>query len=81
MTQRKIVGIRWVTKRELRRLLDARTQRVLGVSGATFQKKLSSGRIGAKSIEGTVGTLDLATLCSFTGGKKRARSNRKRSRG
>jgi hypothetical protein len=79
MAQRKIAGIRWVNKRELRKVLHARAKRVLGLSGAAFQKHFSSGKLGAKNLDGTSGTLDLATLCSFTGGK-RAGSKRKRSR-
>lgn len=73
----KIVGIRWVTKRELRKVLNTRSKRVLGLSGDAFQKRLSSGKLGP--LDGTPGTLDLATLCSFTGGKS-AGPKRKRSR-
>jgi hypothetical protein len=75
----KIVGIRWLSKAGLKKVLDSRARRVLGVSGATFEKNYSMGTMGAKSLDGKAGTLDLATLCVFTRGK-RAQSKRKRSR-
>ena len=75
----KVVGIRWISKQQLRKALDARARRVLGCSGASFQKKYSSGELRRKSLEGKVGTVELATLCSFARGRH-AKSNRKRSR-
>lgn len=71
------VGIRWISKRQLGRVLNSRAQRVLGVSGDELKRRLSNGEF---SLEGKEGTVELATLCSFTGEKKSARSNRKRSR-
>jgi hypothetical protein len=75
--QRRIVGIKWVSKRELKKVLDAKVRRVLGYSGETFQKRYSA--LGPKSLDGKAGTVELATLCFFTGEKKRAGSKRKRS--
>ena len=74
----KIVGLRWISKHDLRRALDSRAKRVLGFSGATFQKKYASGELKAKFLEGKAGTVELATLCSFTGGR-RGQQKRRRS--
>jgi len=75
----KVVGLKWVSKQELRKVLDARARRVLGMSGSTFQKQYASGTLGPKSLDGKAGTVELATLCFFTRGKS-AQQNRKRSR-
>jgi hypothetical protein len=77
MAQNKIAGIRWVNKRELRKVLNEKSRRLLGVSGAEFQRKFSSGKLGQKELDKTSGTIELATLCSFTGGKS-AGTKRKR---
>jgi hypothetical protein len=65
-TQHKVVGIKWVTKGQLRKVLDARAQRVLGMSGVDFAKSYCKGRLGTKSLDGKAGTVELATLCFFT---------------
>ena len=78
-TPHKAVGIRWVSKAELRKALDSRARRVLGVSGAAFEKQYLTGTLGPRSLDGKPGTVELATLCSFT--KDRiARKKSKRSR-
>jgi hypothetical protein len=78
-TQNRVLGIKWVSKGELRKVLDAKAMRVLGFSGQKFQKKYANGTIGPKSLDGKAGTVELATICFFTG-EKRGRSQRKRSR-
>ena len=60
----KPVGINWVSKGELRKALDSRARRVLGVSGATFAKQYAAS--GSRSLDGKAGTVELATLCFFT---------------
>jgi hypothetical protein len=75
----KVVGIRWVSKAELRKALDSRARRVLGVSGADFEKRYSKGTLGSKFLDGKAGTVELATLCLFTRGKS-ARKKFQRSR-
>jgi hypothetical protein len=65
-TQHKAVGIKWVTKHQLRKVLDARCQRVLGVSGEAFTHDYCKGALGKKSLDGKAGTVELATLCFFT---------------
>lgn len=77
MAQNKIAGIRWINKRELRKVLNEKSRRAFGVSGIEFQRKLSSGKLTQKDLDNTSGTIELATLCSFTGGKS-ARTKRKR---
>lgn len=76
-TQHKVVGIKWVTKRQLRKVLDARARRVLGISGAAFVKSYYKGTLGRESLDGKAGTVELASLCFFTRGrsakKKRGR--------
>jgi hypothetical protein len=78
-TQTKAVGIKWVSKAQLRKALDSRARRVLGISGAAFQKRYSMGTIGPRSLDGKAGTIELATLCFFTKDKG-ARPKSKRSR-
>jgi hypothetical protein len=78
-TQNRVIGIKWVSKGELRKVLDAKAKRVLGFSGDTFQKRYAAGTLGPKSLDGKAGTVELATICFFTG-EKRAGSKRKRSR-
>jgi len=75
-TKNRIVGIKWVSKADLRKALDSRAKRVLGVSGATFEKQFSTGILGRKSLDGKAGTVELATLCFFTR-DRRARKKRK----
>ena len=75
-TQVKPVKIRWVSKAELRKALDSRARRVLGVSGAEFEKRYSE--LGQRSVDGKTGTVELATLCFFTK-DRRARKKRKSS--
>jgi hypothetical protein len=65
-TQRKVAGIKWVTKSQLRKVLDSRARRVLGISGAVFAKSYCKGTLGPKSLDGKAGTVELATLCFFT---------------
>jgi hypothetical protein len=62
-TQNRVVGMKWVSKAGLRKAMDSRAKRVLGVSGATFEKQYS---LGARSLDGKSGTVELATLCFFT---------------
>src|SRR5271163_3659652 len=76
--QRRIAGIKWVSKGELKKVLDAKVRRVLGYSGETFQRRYSAGTLGPQSLDGKAGTVELATLCFFTGEKKSAKSKRKR---
>lgn len=78
--QRRIVRIEWVSTREMNRLVDSRAQRVFGISGKDFRKKFAAGKLGRKSLDGTAGTVELATLCSFTDGGKSAKSYGKRGR-
>jgi hypothetical protein len=73
-TLNKPVGIKWVSKGELRKALDSRARRVLGVSGATFEKQYAAS--GPRSLDGKAGTVELATLCFFT----KDRSARKKSK-
>ena len=75
----KAVGIKWVSKAELRKALDSRARRVLGVSGETFEKQYSKGTLGPRSLDGKAGTVELATLCFFTR-DKRARKKPKSGR-
>ena len=63
-TQNRAVGIKWVSKAGLRKALDSRARRMLGVSGADFEKKYST--LGPRSLDGKAGTVELATLCFFT---------------
>jgi len=65
-TQPKVVGIKWVSKHQLRKVLDARAQRVLGMSGEKFVESMNKGTLGAKALDGKAGTVELATLCFFT---------------
>jgi hypothetical protein len=76
-TQPKVVGIKWVTKRQLRKVLDARAQRVLGISGKKFAESYCKGTLGPKSLDGKAGTVELATLCFFT---RERRASQKRGR-
>jgi hypothetical protein len=78
-TQNRVVGIKWVSKATLRKALDSRARRVLGVSGADFQKRYSAGTLGPRSLDGKPGTIELATLCFFTKDQS-ARKKSKRSR-
>lgn len=78
-TQNRVIGIKWVSKGELRKVLDAKAKRVLGYSGDKFQKRYAAGTIGPKSLDGKAGTVELATICFFTG-EKRGGSKRKRGR-
>jgi len=75
----RVVGIKWVSKAELRKALDSRARRVLGVSGAAFEKQYSTGTLGPRSLDGKAGTVELATLCFFTKDRRaRKKSNRGR---
>ncbi len=78
-TQKRAVGIKWVSKAGLRKALDSRARRVLGVSGADFEKRYSMGTLGPRSLDGKAGTVELATLCFFTR-DQRARKKRKSGR-
>jgi hypothetical protein len=62
--QNRAVGIKWVSKAVLRKALDSRARRVLGVSGDVFEKQYAAK--GPKSLDGKAGTVELATLCFFT---------------
>ena len=62
--QNRAVGIKWVSKAALRKALDSRARRVLGVSGAVFEKQYAA--TGPRSLDGKAGTVELATLCFFT---------------
>jgi|HubBroStandDraft_2_1064218.scaffolds.fasta_scaffold103364_2 hypothetical protein len=73
-TQNRVVGIKWVSKSKLRQALDSRARRVLGVSGAVFEKQYAAS--GPRSLDGKAGTVELATLCFFT----KDRSARKKSK-
>ena len=75
--QNRVVGIKWVSKAGLKKALDSRARRVLGVSGADFEKRFSL--LGPRSLDGKAGTVELATLCFFTK-DRRARQKRKSSR-
>jgi hypothetical protein len=75
-TQNRVVGIKWVSKAGLRKALDSRAQRVLGVSGAVFEKEYAAS--GPRSLDGKAGTVELATLCFFTKDRG-ARKKSKRS--
>jgi hypothetical protein len=72
--QNRAVGIKWVSKVQLKKALDSRARRVLGVSGADFEKQYAA--IGPRSLDGKAGTVELATLCFFT----KDQSARKRSK-
>ncbi len=63
-TQNRVVGIRWISKSGIRKALDSRARRVLGVSGAEFEQQYAVH--GPKSLDGKTGTIELATLCFFT---------------
>jgi hypothetical protein len=76
----KIVGIRWVSKAQLRRVLHSRPRRVLGLSGADFQARHKNDNLGTNSLEGKSGPIELATLCGFTGERRSGKSNSKGSR-
>lgn len=78
-TQNRVVGIKWVSKAGLKKALDSRARRVLGVSGADFEKRFSMGTLGPRSLDGKAGTVELATLCFFTK-DQRARKKRKSGR-
>jgi hypothetical protein len=78
-TQNRVVGIKWVSKAVLKKALDSRARRVLGISGATFEKRYSTGTIGPRSLDGKTGTVELATLCFFTKDQS-ARKKPKRGR-
>ncbi len=58
--------MKWVSKAGLKKALDSRAKRVLGVSGAAFEKQYSMGTLGPRSLDGKSGTVELATLCFFT---------------
>jgi hypothetical protein len=75
-TQNRVVGIKWVSKAGLKKALDSRAKRVLGVSGAEFEKRYSM--LGPRSLDGKSGTVELATLCFFT---KDQRAQQKRKPG
>ena len=76
--QKRAVGIKWVSKAGLRKALDSRARRVLGVSGADFEKQYSLGQ-GTRLLDGKTGTVELATLCFFTK-DQRARKKSQSSR-
>lgn len=79
-TQRKAVGIKWITRAALRRVLNSRAQRVLGISGSEFQRRYASGSLKRSSLDGKAGTVELATICSFTkdqSGRKKPKRSRK----
>jgi hypothetical protein len=76
-THNKPVGIKWVSKSGMRKALDSRARRVLGVSGATFEKQYAM--TGPRSLDGRAGTVELATLCFFTkdqSGQKKSKRSR-----
>jgi hypothetical protein len=75
--QTKIVGIKWVSKAGIKKAMDSRARRVLGVSGDAFEKSFST--LGPRSLDGKAGTVELATLCFFTK-DQRARKKRKSGR-
>jgi hypothetical protein len=77
-TQRRAVGIKWVSRAKLRSILNSRAQRLLGMSGDEFRKRYTSGTLKRRSLEGKAGTVELATICSFTK-ETRGRKDRKRS--
>ncbi len=72
--QNRAVGIKWVSKATLRKALDSRARRVLGISGAVFERQYAAK--GPRSLDGKAGTVELATLCFFT----KDRSARKKSK-
>jgi hypothetical protein len=41
---RKIAGIKWVTAKEFRDMLEARCQRTLGISLREFRKRMKAGK-------------------------------------
>jgi hypothetical protein len=75
---KKGVSIRWVSKQQLKKALDTKARRVVGLSGSAFRKRFGT-ELGRKSLDRKAGIVELMMLCSFTGGK-RASANRRRSR-
>ena len=75
-TQPKVVGIKWVTKHQLRKVLDARAKRVLGMSGEKFAESYCKGTLGPKALDGKAGTVELATLCFFTRERRASKRGR-----
>jgi hypothetical protein len=75
-TFHKPVGIKWVSKGELRKALDSRARRVLGVSGATFEKQYAAS--GPRSLDEKAGTVELATLCFFTKDQSARKKSKRR---
>jgi hypothetical protein len=75
-TAKRIVGIKWVSEAGMRRVLNSRARRVLGISGEEFATRFKKGKI---SLDGKSGTIELATICSFTK-DRRGRKERKSSR-
>lgn len=76
--KRKMIGIRWLTKKDTRKIIHARAKRVLGISGKKFVVNLRNGDYKKLDSDTCPGIIELALLAPESK-KTSGRKNRKRS--
>jgi hypothetical protein len=76
--KRKMIGIKWLTKNETRKIIHARAKRVLGISGRDFVVNLRNGDYKKLDSDTCPGIIELALLAPEPK-KSSGRKNRKRS--
>ena len=75
--RRKIIGVKWVSRREADATVDARAHRVLGISGAKFVANWKAGKYRKLDSDECPGVIELALLAPLP--KSRVRKNSRRS--
>jgi hypothetical protein len=75
--KRIVAGVKWVNRREAAAIVDARAQRVLGVSGQVFISKWKAGKYRKLDSDACPGVIELALLAPLP----RRASGRKNGKG
>ena len=77
--KRNAVEVRWVNKHDFSNMVDARAQRVLGISAEQFISRWKSGKYRKLDTDTCPGVIELALLAPLPR-PKRARKESKRGR-
>lgn len=72
-------AVKWVNRREVKAIVDARARRVLGISGEKFISNWKAGKYRKLDSDACPGVIELALLAPLPR-RASGRQNRKRSR-
>ena len=74
-------SIRWISSKEMAKIIDSRARAVLRVSGKTFVRRRMNGKYAKLDADACPGIVELALIApAIKGGRRIAGKNSKRSR-